>query len=166
MQYGKGSVFLHSEEWIWSYTSSFSKRQRLQSSFLPSLVLEKKRRSLHARPQNTCAQHTMHTASLPHRDEDCNNIFSSFSNLRPDSTYLDRGGDFFPCGFFPRSLYRAVTLFTWCNGWPMVLVTRAHSLFKLEFTGGVRIINPPLSQFVHMYKSGVMSKSGVHPVYL
>ena len=30
----------------------------------------------------------------------------------------------------------------------------------------VRIINPPLSKFGHMYKSGVMSKSGVHPVYL
>jgi len=65
----------------------------------------RKRRSLHARPQNTCAQHTMHAASLPHRDEDCSNIFSSFSNLRPDSTCLDRRRDFFPCGFFPSYLY-------------------------------------------------------------
>ena len=63
------------------------------------------RRSLHARPKNTCAQHTMHAASLPHRDEDCSNIFSSFSNLRPDSTCLARGRDFFPCGFCPSSLY-------------------------------------------------------------
>ena len=30
----------------------------------------------------------------------------------------------------------------------------------------VRIINPPLSKFGHMSKLGVMSKSGVHPVYL
>ena len=29
-----------------------------------------------------------------------------------------------------------------------------------------RIINPPLSKFGHMSKLGVMSKSGVHPVYL
>ena len=63
------------------------------------------RRSLHARPQYTYAHHTMHAASLPHRDEDCSNIFSSFSNLRPDSTCLDKGGDFFPCGFCPSSLY-------------------------------------------------------------
>ena len=65
----------------------------------------RRRRILHARPQNTCVQHTMHAASLPHRDEDCSNIFSSFSNLRPYSTCLDRGGDFFPCGFCPSSLY-------------------------------------------------------------
>ena len=65
----------------------------------------RRRRSLHARPWNACAQHTMHATSLPHRDEDCNNIFSTFSNLRPDSTYLDRGEAFFPCGFFPSSLY-------------------------------------------------------------
>ena len=30
----------------------------------------------------------------------------------------------------------------------------------------VRIINPPLSKFGHMSKLGVMSKSGVHLVYL
>ena len=30
----------------------------------------------------------------------------------------------------------------------------------------VRIINPPLSKFGHMSKLGVMSKSGVNPVYL
>ena len=30
----------------------------------------------------------------------------------------------------------------------------------------IRIINPPLSKFGHMSKLGVMSKSGVHPVYL
>ena len=30
----------------------------------------------------------------------------------------------------------------------------------------VRIINPPLYKFGHMSKSGVMFKSGVHPVYL
>src|SRR5713226_919213 len=59
----------------------------------------RRRRSLHDGPQNTCAQHTMHAASLPHRDEDCSNIFSSFSNLRPDSTCLDRGGGFFPMWF-------------------------------------------------------------------
>ena len=64
----------------------------------------RKRRSLHARPQNTCAQHTMHATSLPHRDEDCSNIFSSFSNLRPDSTCLDRGGAFFPMWFLPQLL--------------------------------------------------------------
>ena len=63
------------------------------------------RRNLHARPQNTCAQHTMHAASLPHRDEDFSNIVSSFSNLRPNSTCLDRGGAFFPCGFCLSSLY-------------------------------------------------------------
>ena len=48
----------------------------------------------------------------------------------------------------------------------MVLVTGAHSLSKLEFRGGVRIINPPLSKFGHMSKLGVISKSGVHLVYL
>ena len=47
----------------------------------------------------------------------------------------------------------------------MVLVTRAHKLSKLAFRGGVRIINSPLVQFGHVSKSGVMSKSGVHPVY-
>ena len=104
MLHGKGSVSLHSEEYMWSCTSSSIKRQRLHSSFLPSSILEKKR-SLHDRPPNTCAQHTMHAASLPDRDEDCNNIFSSFSNLTPDSTCLDRGGAFFPCGFCPNSLY-------------------------------------------------------------
>ena len=56
----------------------------------------RRRRSLHARPQNTYAQHTMHVDSLTHRYEDWGNIFSSFSNLRPDSTCLDRVGDFFP----------------------------------------------------------------------
>ena len=119
-----------------------------------------------SRPQNTYARHTMHAASLPHRDEDRSNIFSSFSNLRPDSTSLDRGGDFFPCGFSPAPCIKQWIYFTWCNGWPMVLVTRAHSLSKLAFRGGVRIINPPLSKFGHMSKSGVMSKLGVHPVYL
>ena len=63
------------------------------------------RRSLHARPHNNCAQNTIHAASLHHRDEGCNNIFPSFSNLNPDSICLDKGGDFFPCGFFPNSLY-------------------------------------------------------------
>ena len=48
----------------------------------------------------------------------------------------------------------------------MVLVTKAHSLSKLAFRGGVKIINPPLSKFGHMYKLGVMSKSRVHSVYL
>ena len=65
----------------------------------------RKRRSLHAMPHNTCPRNTMHVASLPHKDEYCSKIFSKFSNLRHDSTYLDRGGDFFPCGFFPSSLY-------------------------------------------------------------
>ena len=65
----------------------------------------RRRRSLHARPQNTFAQHTMHFSSLHHRNEDCSNTFSSFSNLNPDSICLVRGGYFFPCGFFPRSLY-------------------------------------------------------------
>ena len=62
----------------------------------------RRRRSLHARPQNTYAQHTMHAASLPHRDEDCSNIFSSFLNLRPDSTYLARGRTFFSMWFLPQ----------------------------------------------------------------
>ena len=60
-------------------------------------------RSLHSRPQDTCAQNIIHVASLHHRD--CSNTFSSFSNLNPDSICLVRGGDFFPCGFFPCSLY-------------------------------------------------------------
>ena len=60
----------------------------------------RRKRSLHTRPQNTYAQHTINATSLPHRDEDCSNIFSSFSNLRPDSTCLARGRD-----FFPNSLY-------------------------------------------------------------
>ena len=60
-------------------------------------------RSPHARPQDTCAQNIMHAASLHHKD--CINIFSSFSNLNPDSICLVRGGNFFPCGFFSSSLY-------------------------------------------------------------
>ena len=56
-------------------------------------------RSLHARPQDTCAQKIMHASLLQHRYEGCKNIFSSFSNLNPHSTYLVRGGIFFPCGF-------------------------------------------------------------------
>ena len=47
----------------------------------------------------------------------------------------------------------------------MVLVTKAHRFSKLAFRGGVRIINPPLSEFGHMSKSRVMSKSKVHRVY-
>ena len=64
-----------------------------------------RRRSLHARPQNTYAQNTTHAALLHHRDEGCSNIFPSFSNLNPDSICLDRGGAFFSCGFFHSSLY-------------------------------------------------------------
>ena len=72
-----------------------------------------RRRSLHARTQHTCAQHTMHAASLPHRDENCNNIFSSFSNLRPDSTYLDRGRGFFSHVFFaPAPCIKQLLYFT------------------------------------------------------
>ena len=41
----------------------------------------------------------------------------------------------------------------------------APSILVVEVTY-VRIINPPLSKFGHMSKLGVMSKSGVHPVYL
>ena len=55
-------------------------------------------RSLHARPQDTYEKNIMHAASLHHRD--CNNTFSSFSNLNSDSSFLVRGGDFFPRGFF------------------------------------------------------------------
>ena len=39
-------------------------------------------------------------------------------------------------------------------------------LFMMTWLENVRIINPPLSKFVHMSKLGVMSKSGAHPVYL
>ena len=60
-------------------------------------------RILYARTKDTYPQNIMHDASLHHRD--CSNTISSFSNLNPDSTCLDRGGDFFPCGFFPSSLY-------------------------------------------------------------
>ena len=147
MLYGKGSVSLHSEEWIWSYTSSFSKRQ----GYIPPSFHHhfwRRRRSLHARPQNTCAQHTMHAASLPQRDEYCSNIFSSFSKLRPDSTFLDSGGDFSHVVFSPTPCIKQLLYFTWCNGWPMVLVTRAHRFSKLAFRGGIRIINPPLSNLV------------------
>ena len=49
-------------------------------------------RSLHARPEDTCAQNIMHVASLHHRD--CSNTFSSFSKLNPDSIFLVRGGIF------------------------------------------------------------------------
>ena len=65
-------------------------------------------RSLHARPQDTCAQNIMHAASLHHRY--CSNTFSSFSNLNLDSICLVRVEDFFSCVFFPNSLYWAVTL--------------------------------------------------------
>ena len=61
------------------------------------------RRSLHARPQNTYAQNTIHVASLHHRDEGCIDIFPSFSNFNPDSICLDRGG-VFPMCFFPQLL--------------------------------------------------------------
>ena len=115
-------------------------------------------RSLHARPQDTCAQNIMHVALLHHRD--CNNTFSSFSNLNPDSICLVRGGLFSHVVFSPTPCIEHLLYFTWCNGWPMVLVTRAHRLSKLAFKGGVRIINPPLSKFGHM------SKLGVHPFYL
>ena len=98
-------------------------------------------RSIHSRPPDTCAQNIMHASSLHHKD--CKNTFSSFSNLNLDSIYLVSWRDFFPCGFFSSSLYWAVTLLTWCNGWPMVLVTRAHRLSKLAFRGGVRILILP-----------------------
>ena len=45
----------------------------------------------------------------------------------------------------------------------MVLVTRAHRFSKLEFKGGVRIINPPLSNLVICLNQE--SKSRVLPVY-
>ena len=98
-------------------------------------------RSLHARPQDTCAHKIMHATSLHHKY--CSNKFSSFSNLNPGSICLVRGGDFFPCGFSPSSLYWAVTLL-----YLTVLVTRDHRLSKLAFRGGIRIINPPLSNLV------------------
>ena len=60
-------------------------------------------RSLHVKPQDTCAQNIMHATSLHHRD--CSNTFSSFSNMNPNSICLVRGGDFFPYGFLPVSLY-------------------------------------------------------------
>ena len=64
---------------------------------------ERTRRSLHARPQDTYAQNIMHVAPLHHRN--CSNTFLCFSNLNPNSICLVRGGDFFPSGFFPSSLY-------------------------------------------------------------
>ena len=39
-------------------------------------------------------------------------------------------------------------------------------ILALDNTSDVRIYNPPLYKFGHMSKSKVMSKSGVHPVYL
>ena len=133
---------------------------------LPSIIIFGEEREVYILGPRIPVHSTPDAALLPHRDEDCSNIFSSFSNLRPDSTCLDRGGDFFPCGFFLAPCIEKLIYFTWCNGWPMILVTRAHRLTKLAFRGGVRIINPPLSKFGHMSKSRVMSKSGVHPVYL
>ena len=66
----------------------------------------RRRRSLHARARNTCAQNTIHAASLDHRDEGCSNIFSIFFNLNPNSTFLVWwGGYFFPCGFLSVSLF-------------------------------------------------------------
>ena len=62
----------------------------------------RRRRSLHVRPQDTYEKNIMHAASLHHRD--CNNTFSSFSNLNTDSICLVRGGDFFPMCFSPKLL--------------------------------------------------------------
>ena len=45
-------------------------------------------RSQHAEPHDTYAQGIMHAASLHRIDEGCNNIFSSFSNLRPNSKFI------------------------------------------------------------------------------
>ena len=72
----------------------------------------RRKRSLHAKPENTCAQNTIHVASLHHRDEGCSNIFPSFSNLNPDSICLDRGGNFFPCGFSPSPCIKKLLYFT------------------------------------------------------
>ena len=52
-------------------------------------------RSLHARPQDTCAHNIMHAALLHHRFEGCSNILSSLSILNPDSICLVRGGGIF-----------------------------------------------------------------------
>ena len=85
---GKGYIPLHPERSKGYIPPSFHHR------------FGRRWRSLHARPQDTCAQNIMHAASLHHRDEGCNNIFASFLNLNPDSISLFRGGDFFPMWFF------------------------------------------------------------------
>ena len=81
----------------------------------------------HARPQDTCAQK---------------------NQIDPDSTCLIRRGVFSHVVFPQHVVFEQLPYFTWCNGWPVVLVTRAHRLSKLAFRGGVRIINPPLSNLV------------------
>ena len=69
---------------------------------------------LHAKPQDTCAQKIMHVSLLHHIYEGCSNIFSSFSNLNPDSTYLVRGGIFSHVVF--SQLLVLSSYFTCCNG--------------------------------------------------
>ena len=71
-------------------------------------------RILHARSQDTCAHNIMHANSLHHRYEGCSNIFSSFSNLNPDSIYLVRGGGF-PMWFISQLLVLS-SYFTCYNG--------------------------------------------------
>ena len=107
---------------------------------------------LHVRHQDTYAHNIMHAAPLHHRD--CNNTFSSFSNLNPDSICLVRGGLFSHVIFTPAP-YVEQLKFNWCNGWPMVLVTRAHKFSKLAFRGGVRIIILTFPNWSIMPKLGV-----------
>ena len=70
----------------------------------------RRRRSLHVRPQDTCEKNIMHAASLHHRD--CNNTFSSFSNLNPDSICLVKVGIFSHVVFSPAPCIEQLLYFT------------------------------------------------------
>ena len=66
---------------------------------------------------------------------------------------------FFPCGFFLVPCIKQLLCFSY-NGWPMILVMRAHNFSKLAFKGGVRIIILPCAIW------SIMSKLGVLWVYI